>query len=102
MVKIFIAVKRELAFSPKTEEIVRKWEQKGTVMVFARQYSFKKGQEKEMMQKVRKEIADCDTMVAIGDNSIGVGIEIGIAYALGKKIIIEMEEVSATLKGVES
>jgi len=102
MSKIFITVKRELAYLPKTDEIIKKWERKGTVTVFARQYSFKKGQEKEMMRKVKKEIADCDSVVVIGDNSIGVGIEIGIAYALGKKIIIEMDEVSATLKGVES
>jgi len=100
MDKIFISVKRELAHSSITDEIIKKWERKGIVTVFARQYSFKNGQEKEMMQKVKNEIADCDVFVAIGEKSIGVGIEIGIAYTLGKKIYLEMEEFSATLKGV--
>lgn len=100
MDKIFISVKRELVNSPEITKIIRKWEKRGNVMVFAQEYSFKNGQEKEMMQKVKSKIASCDIFVAIGESSIGVGIEIGIAYVLGKRIHIAMEETSATLRGV--
>ena len=100
MNKVFISVKRELAHSPETINTIKKWEKKGLVNVFVQKYSFKKGQEKEMMKKALDEISNCDIFVATGTISIGVGIEVGIAYALGKKIYIEMEETSATLKGV--
>ena len=100
MAKIFISVERELANEPKIDRLVSRWEKEGEVLVFSRKHSFSRGQEKEMMQRAREEIKKCDVLVVASDDVVGVGIEVGIAFALGKRIVLEIETSSSTLKGV--
>lgn len=72
--------------------------------VFVNTYIFSPDKEKEMMNKATKEIAISDLLIAeVTDKAIGVGIEIGYAYALGKKIIYlrkKQAEYSITVGGI--
>jgi len=74
--------------------------------IFVNNYVFVKNKEKEMMKKATKAIANSDILIAeLTDKAIGVGIEIGYAYALKKKIIYlrkERTEYSRTTGGVAS
>lgn len=75
-------------------------------VVFACKYSFTATQEKKMMEKAIKEIQMCDFLIAeVSDKVIGVGIEIGYAYGLGKPIIYLRKhnaEYSTTVGGLTS
>ncbi len=72
--------------------------------VFVNAYNFSSDKEREMMHKATKEIATSDLLIAeVTDKAIGVGIEIGYAYALGKKIIYlrkKQAEYSTTVGGI--
>jgi len=57
------------------------------LLVFVDTYNFKADQEKEMMQTAFNEIDSSDFLIAeLSTKSIGVGIEIGYAYAKHKPI----------------
>ena len=57
------------------------------LLVFVDQYNFRPDQEIEMMQTAFREIDSCDILIAeLTTKSIGVGIEIGYAYASKKPI----------------
>ena len=72
--------------------------------VFVNTYKFSSDKEREMMDKATKAIASSDLLLAeVTDKAIGVGIEIGYAYALGKKIIYlrkKQSEYSTTVGGI--
>ena len=72
--------------------------------VFVNTYIFSPNKKKEMMDKATKEIATSDLLIAeVTDKAIGVGIEIGYAFALGKKIIYlrkKQAEYSITVGGI--
>lgn len=72
--------------------------------VFVNTYIFSSGKEKEMMNKATKAIIASDFLITeLTDKAIGVGIEIGYAYALGKKIIYlrkKQAEYSTTVGGI--
>jgi nucleoside 2-deoxyribosyltransferase len=58
------------------------------IFVFVDKYLFKSNQEKEMMQTAFKTIDSSDFLIAdLTHKSIGVGIEIGYAYAKKKPIL---------------
>lgn len=58
------------------------------LLVFVDKYHFKPSQEKEMMLSAFAEIDASDFLIAeLSNKSIGVGIEIGYAYASQKPII---------------
>ena len=58
-----------------------------TLLVFVDVYDFKSHQEQEMMQTAFKEIDSADFLIAeLSTKSIGVGIEIGYAFAKGKPV----------------
>lgn len=58
------------------------------LLVFVDKYNFKANQEKEMMKTAFEEIDGTDFLIAeLSTKSIGVGIEIGYAYAKKKPII---------------
>lgn len=57
------------------------------LLVFVDKYVFKKNQEKEMMKVAFEEIDNSDFLIAeLTTKSIGVGIEIGYAFAKNKPI----------------
>jgi len=57
------------------------------LLVFVDKYDFNKNQEREMMQTAFDEIDSSDILIAeLSSKSIGVGIEIGYAYAKEKEI----------------
>ena len=58
------------------------------LFVFVDHYNFKPNQEVEMMEKAFEEIDHSDVFVAeLSTKAIGVGIEMGYAYAKGKPVI---------------
>jgi len=58
------------------------------LIVFVDKYNFKENEEKEMMGTAFREIDESDFLIAeLTTKSIGVGIEIGYAYAQEKPII---------------
>lgn len=58
------------------------------VFVFVNHYNFKNNQEREMMKTAFKEINKSDYLLAeLTKKSIGVGIEVGYAFAQKKPII---------------
>jgi len=58
------------------------------IFVFVDHYHFAENQEKEMMQVAFKTIDNSDILIAeLTKKSIGVGIEVGYAYAQKKPII---------------
>ena len=58
------------------------------LLVFVDKYNFKVNQEKEMMKTAFDEIDNCDFIIAeLTTKSIGVGIEIGYAFAKNIPII---------------
>jgi len=73
------------------------------LLVFVDKYNFKANQEKEMMETAFNEIDNTDFLIAeLTKKSIGVGIEIG--YAFAKKIPIiylrkKIAEYSTTASG---
>jgi len=73
------------------------------LLVFVDRYNFKDNQEKEMMQTAFNEIDNCDLLIAeLTTKSIGVGIEIGYAFATKKRIVYlykESAEYSTTASG---
>lgn len=74
-----------------------------TFFVFVDHYNFTSNQEQEMMKTAFKEIDSCDFLVAeLTTKSIGVGIEIGYAYASKKPVIYlkkDYAEYSTTASG---
>jgi len=57
------------------------------LLVFVDKYSFEKNQEKEMMKTAFQEIDKSDFLIAeLTNKAIGVGIEIGYAYAKEKPV----------------
>jgi len=57
------------------------------LLVFVDKYNFSPSQEKEMMKIAFEEIDKCDFLIAeLTTKSIGVGIEIGYAFAKNKPI----------------
>lgn len=73
------------------------------LFVFVDHYRFKKDEEKEMMATAFNEIESCDFLIAeLSTKAIGVGIEIGYAYAKKKPILYlrkENAEYSTTTAG---
>ncbi len=62
--------------------------QNTSLHVFVDSYSFDSTQEKEMMAKAFEEIDQSDILIAeLSKKAIGVGVEVGYAYAKGKRII---------------
>ncbi len=58
------------------------------LLVFVDKYNFKPNQEQEMMKTAFNEIDNSDLLIAeLTTKSIGVGIEIGYAYATKKPVI---------------
>ena len=59
---------------------------------------------KELMRRAKEEIGKCDArLFDASEKSTGRSIEVGIAYSLGKKIIVIMKEgtqIKDTLRGV--
>lgn len=57
------------------------------LLVFVDKYNFRPNQEREMMKVAFEEIDNSDFLIAeLTTKSIGVGIEIGYAYAKGKPV----------------
>ena len=73
------------------------------LLVFVDKYDFKANQEKEMMKVAFKEIESSDILIAeLTTKSIGVGIEIGYAFAKEKPIFYlrkKDSEYSTTASG---
>ncbi len=73
------------------------------LLVFVDKYNFKANEEKEMMKTAFKEIDNSDFLIAeLTTKSIGVGIEIGYAFAKRKPIIYlrkKDSEYSTTTSG---
>ncbi|MBL4725044.1 MAG: nucleoside 2-deoxyribosyltransferase [Lutibacter sp.] len=73
------------------------------LLSFVDKYNFKENEEKEMMKIAFLEIDKSDFIIAeLTTKSIGVGIEIGYAYAKGKPIIYlrkKGSEYSTTASG---
>ena len=66
------------------------------VLVFVDRYNFTNNQEDEMMQAAFKEIDASDFLIAeLTYKSIGVGIEVGYAFAKNKPIIYIRKKNSA-------
>jgi len=59
---------------------------------------------KELMRRAKEEIAKCDwLLVDVSDKPTGRAIEAGIAYALGKKIVVVMKkgtQIKDTVRGI--
>lgn len=76
------------------------------LLVFVDKYNFSADQEKEMMKIAFEEIDNSDFLIAeLTTKSIGVGIEIGYAFAKRKPIIYlrrEDSEYSTTASGCSS
>ena len=76
------------------------------LLVFVDNYNFKPNEEKEMMETAFNEIDCSDFLIAeLTTKSIGVGIEIGYAYAMKKPIIYihnKNAEYSTTASGSSS
>lgn len=74
-----------------------------TPHIFVDNYSFQASEEKTMMDTAFREIDDSDFLVAeTSEKGIGVGIEIGYAKALGKRVIYlrnQSAEHSTTASG---
>lgn len=76
------------------------------LLVFVDKYNFTNHQEKKMMETAFNEIDSCDLLIAeLSTKSIGVGIEIG--YAFAKKIPVvylrrKDSEYSTTASGCSS
>ena len=75
-----------------------------TPVVFVDDFSFGPSNEKEMMRVACEEIADSEMLVVeLSSKAIGVGIEVGYAKALGKRIIYLRKkdaEYSKTIGGL--
>ena len=73
------------------------------LLVFVDKYNFKTNQEKEMMETAFHEIDNADFLIAeLTTKSIGVGIEIGYAFAQKKPVIYlrkKNAEYSTTASG---
>ncbi len=76
------------------------------LLVFVDKYNFRPEQEKEMMKTAFMEIDNSDLLVAeLTTKSIGVGIEIGYAYAKHKPVFYlrkKESEYSTTASGCSS
>ena len=73
------------------------------LLSFVDKYNFKENEEQEMMKTAFLEIDKSDFLIAeLSNKSIGVGIEIGYAYAMGKPIVYlhkKGSEYSTTASG---
>ena len=76
------------------------------LLVFVDKYNFKTNQEKEMMRVAFEEIESSDFLIAeLTTKSIGIGIEIGYAFAKEKPIFYlrkKDSEYSTTASGCSS
>ncbi len=76
------------------------------LLVFVDKYDFKESEEKEMMETAFREIDESDFLIAeLTTKSIGVGIEIGYAFAKEKPILYlrkKDSEYSTTASGSSS
>ncbi len=76
------------------------------LLVFVDHYNFKENQENEMMQTAFKEIDSSDFLIAeLSTKSIGVGIEMGYAFAKRKPIFYLRKkdiEYSTTASGTSN
>lgn len=109
----FLSIKRaylaiSLSNRPKLEEelghIQSILKRKGIeVFIFVDHYHFSKEQEKEMMQTAFREIDRSDLLIAeLSKKAIGVGVEVGYAYAKGIPVLYlrqELSEPSTTVAG---
>ncbi len=91
MTKIYLAIsysKRQY-FNEEIASLYHFFEKSNVeLLVFVDHYNFKPQQEKEMMKTAFEEIKSSDFLIAeLTTKSIGVGIEIGYAFALQKPII---------------
>jgi len=107
MPTIFLSISYDAreALAPEIEAIADTISQAGYVpKVFINYYQFTPGGEKKMMQQSYDDIAACHIFIAeVSDKAIGVGIEAGIARALGKPIIYLLKKghpYSKTVGGI--
>lgn len=74
------------------------------LFVFVDRYHFLQSEANEMMEQAKKEIESSDFLIAeVSHKAIGVGIEVGYASALKKKIIYirkDKTEHSTTVSGI--
>ncbi len=75
-------------FDKEIDYLIKKLSERNIeLFVFVDQYHFKMNEEKEMMKVAFEEIDNSDFLIAeLTKKSIGVGIEIGYAYARKKPI----------------
>jgi len=109
MKKIYLAISysKRKNFDKEINAIKQFFFKKGMdLLVFVDKYNFEPNQEKLMMQTAFAAIDSCDLLIAeLTTKSIGVGIEIG--YAFAKKIPViylhkEQSEYSTTASGSAS
>jgi len=106
MNKVYLAVSysKRKQFD-KEIDILKKLFDKNNIelLVFVDKYNFKSNQEKEMMKTAFDEIDSCDFLIAeLTTKSIGVGIEIGYAFAKEKPVLYlrkKGSEYSTTASG---
>lgn len=109
MKKAYLAIsysKRKL-FDNEVEAIKRLFKENNIeLLVFVDKYNFRADQEKEMMKTAFNEIDNSDLLIAeLTTKSIGVGIEIGYAFAKAIPIIYLRKkdaEYSTTASGSAS
>ena len=109
MTKIYLAIsysKRQY-FDEEISSLHHFFEENNMkLFVFVDHYNFEPQQEKEMMRTAFEEIKSSDILIAeLTNKSIGVGIELGYAFAMQKPIIYlhkKESEHSTTASGSSS
>jgi nucleoside 2-deoxyribosyltransferase len=106
MTKIYLAISfsKLESFNEEIASLRHFFEKKNMeLFVFVDHYNFESNQEKEMMETAFEEINSSGLLIAeLTTKSIGVGIEIGYAFAMQKPIIYlhrEGSEHSTTASG---
>jgi len=84
-----ISLSNRINFDNEIQHLKNSLETRGIkLMVFVDEYNFEMGQEKDMMKAAFKEIDNSDfILVELSKKAIGVGVEVGYAYAKGKTIL---------------
>lgn len=76
----------------------------GQSFVFTQEYQFDPADYQVMMQKACEEISSSDILIAeISHKAVGIGVEVGYAKGIGKKVICirsKNSPISTTLMGV--
>lgn len=106
MKKVYFAISysNRKQFDKEIESLQNLFSKKNIeLLVFVDKYNFKANQEKEMMKAAFEEIDSSDFLIAeLTTKSIGVGIEIGYAFAREKPVVYlrkKDSEYSTTASG---